>query len=87
MEPVELLNVSKSICSKFVRDCQSVRPVHKLIDVNQKHGFSMNILMMSIYFYELVILFLLYFIYIFIIFHFIFYHILLYDNVEIINIY
>ena len=66
MEPVESLNVSKSICSKFVRDCQSVRPVHKLIDVNQKHGFSMNILMMSIYFYELVIfiIFYLYFYYI-----------------------
>ena len=66
MEPVESLNVSKSICSKFVRDCQSVRPVHKLIDVNQKHGFFMNILMMSIYFYELVIfiIFYLYFYYI-----------------------
>ena len=62
--------------SNFVSDCQSVKPVRKLIDVNRKRtqerlvnnknscqeGFTklfsaVNILIMSIYFYKLVILF------------------------------
>ena len=62
--------------SNFVSDCQSVKHVRKLIDVNQKcpheqlvtnkdnrqHDFTkpnsvVNILMMSIYFYELILLF------------------------------
>ena len=75
--------------SNFVGDCQSVKPVCKLIDVNQKrpceqfvnkmsslqHGFTklfsvVNIMILSIYFYELVLLF------------FIFHHSFCYNNVD-----
>ena len=62
--------------SNFTSDCQSVKPVRKLIDVNRKRPHerlvnnknsrqqdftkpfsAVNILMMPIYFYELVLLF------------------------------
>ena len=71
-----LCNSTCKPASKFVSDCHSVKPVSKLIDVNQKrpheqlvtnmnncqHDFTkpvsvINILAMSKYFYELVILF------------------------------
>ena len=71
-----ICNSTSKPVSNFASDCQSVKPVRKLIDVNRKRPYerlvnnknsrqqdftkpfsAVNILMMPIYFYELVLLF------------------------------